>query len=170
MADYCKIEIDVRKHVKKYIVYHLGKHPLSYSLDQDIELNTQNFISGFIFTLLKKQYTFRKNKKPIIFNNKRLDEKIKISLPQRYYGSIDARYNFIGIAEKGEIKLDDFIDGLMKKEMFIMCESYRNNKRTVKEAINDFCELYSITDDDIQISSLTREYNRMLNQLNNKKI
>lgn len=170
MADKCKIEIDVRSHVKKYILYHLGKYPLSYSLDQDIELNTQNFISGFIFNLLKEQYHFKKNKKPIVFNNKRLDQKINISLSQRYYGNIDARYKFIGISEKGEIKLDDFIDGLMKKEMFIMCESYRNNNRTVKEAINDFCELYSITEDDIQYSSLTREYNRTLNKLKHNKI
>ena len=165
MAQYFNLEIDVRLHVKKYILYHLSDKPLSYNLDQPVKINTQNSIGLFILSLLEEQFKVKAKKKPIIFNNKKLNHKIDLLLSERYYGKIDARYKLIGISDKGEIKLDDFIDGLMKKEMFIMCESYRNNGRKIKEAINDFMDLYNITEEDIQRDSLYREYKRMVNQL-----
>lgn len=170
MPKYCKIEIDVRPHVKKYITYHLGKQPLSYSLDQEIKLDVRNFIGCFILQLLQEQFVLKKNKKQIVYNNKRLNDKITIALSELHYAKIDPRYTFIGIQDKGEILLDDFIDGIMKKEMFIMAESYKLNNRTVKDAISDFMLLYSITDDDIQSDSLYREYNRMFNKLNHSKL
>lgn len=164
MASYLHLQIDVREHVKKYIIYHLGTHPLSYNLDEPVKINTQNSIGLFILSLLEEQYRSKLKKKPIIVNNKKLNHKINLMLSERYYGKIDARYKLIGIADKGEIKLDEFIDGLMKKEMFIMAESYRNNGRKIKEAINDFMSLYNITDEDIQLDSLYREYKRMVNK------
>lgn len=155
MASRYEIEINVRPHIKKYLIHHLNNKPITYDTEQPIELTNRNVIGLFITNLLKEQSFFDKKKK----ENKAQEGKIKVSIPERYYKDIDPRYKFIGIDESSEIRIDRFLDSLLKMELFIFCDAYRaTDKLKIKDAITDFMDYYNITEEDIKHETLYRKY------------
>ncbi|MCO6499122.1 MAG: hypothetical protein J5I47_01950 [Vicingus serpentipes] len=163
MPSYYKLEIDVSPHVKKYIAYHLCDNPVHIDFDADVKLDKNHHIGLFILSLIQKQYKLQKNKKDIKYNNKKINAKVNVLLSERYEKDIDPRCNMLGIDENGVRKLDMFVDGLFRQELFLYLNSYqmvKGENRKIKEGALLFYKKYSLTDEDIPLDTLLKSYNR----------
>jgi hypothetical protein len=160
MADYL-LDIEVSPHVKKYIVYHLSPNPFQLDFNKEVKLDKRSHIGVFILHLLKKQYHIQKKKeRPIKYNNKKITDSIKISIANKPEQHIDPQYSFIGIDDLGVRRLDVFIDGMFRNELYLYLNSYQMIKGKIKEGLELFYKKYQLNDEDIPVETLLRDYRR----------
>lgn len=166
MSSYYKIEIDVSPHVKKYIVYHLSNNPCSINLDQEheVKLDKTHHIGLYILSLLQKEFKFKKNRNRVLrYNNKKISSKINVLLAERYEKDIDPRCNKLVVNDDGIRRLDMFIDGLFRQELYNHLDNYqliKQSQRKIKEGLLIFYKKYSLSEEDIAVETLLRDYRR----------
>jgi len=145
------IDVPVRPHVLKFLQFYLGEH---YFLSEDDQFGS---------------YLFAQMRRPR--RDARRDHVLE-SYPAKwrvYYGSVNAKKQGLRLTGKVVQKFDKWVDDVMKTEMvgYVNCEVKYGNK--IKYAIEEYLTEHGMSEDDVQVETLYKHYQRKSNERKKKK-
>ena len=148
------LDFPVKPHVAKYLLTHLGENPYVLS-------NSDRF-GKMLFHLLRRQLKGR------MFHATSREECTAMltmdmsNFPVHQYGLTELTNYTI-------YQFNDFVDELMKEELYIWIRKFVNRSTTRRDVIVDFMAAYDLREEDIQYETLRKAVQRNVKLPNYKK-
>jgi hypothetical protein len=133
--------IPVKSHVKKYLSHHVAVDPFKVSI------NNQFGILLFM-SLSFKQWI--PNEERLSYNDRML-----IEIPN-YHSSKQGPF----ISNRKIELFNDMVEKMMKWELFLKLNLCNHKKGDIKRVIENFRDMYNITDCEMEYHNLRKAYNR----------
>lgn len=145
------IDVPVRPHVLKFLQHYLGEH---YFLSDDDQFGM------YLFALMRRPR-----------RDARRDHVLEAYQGKWrvHYGSVPAKKLGLHLTGKVVQKFDKFVDDILKHELVghVNCEVKYGNK--IKYAIEEFLSERGMSEDDVQVETLYKHYQRKSNERKAKK-
>lgn len=150
------LEFPVKPHVRKYLLTHLGAEPYVLS-------NADRF-GKMLFHLLRRQLKGRLHQ---AVSREGCTQLLPVDLrnfPVRQYGLTE-------LTDYTIYQFNDFVDELLKEELYFWIRQFVNRRKTIREVILDFMAGYDLLEEDIQYETLRKAVQRnvSLKELKKKK-
>lgn len=139
------LDFPVKPHVRKYLLTHLGTDPYVLS-------NSGRF-GKMLFHLLRRQL---KGKLHHAGSREDCTQTLVLDLrnfPVHQYGLTELTNYTI-------YQFNDFVDELLKEELYIWVRRFVTGKNTIREVIIDFMAGYDLREEDIQYETLRKAVQR----------
>lgn len=142
------LDFPVKPHVRKYLSVHLG--PATYVLS-----NTGRF-GRLLFHLLRRQV-----KGKLHHAAYRQDCTAVLSLDLKNFPA--HQYGLKEVTDYTIFQFSDFVDEMLKEELYVWIRQHVNRTTTIKEVIVDFMAGYDLREEDIQYETLRKAVQRNCN-------
>ncbi|OUJ68611.1 hypothetical protein [Hymenobacter crusticola] len=148
------LDFPVKPHVAKYLLTHLGVNPYVLS-------NSDRF-GKMLFHLLRRQLKGR------LFHATSREECTAVlqldmcNFPVHQYGLTE-------LTNYTVYQFNDFVDELLKEELYIWIRKFVNRTTTRRDVIVDFMAAYDLREEDIQYETLRKAVQRNVKLKNYKK-
>ena len=139
------LDFPVKPHVRKYLNVHLGHG--------DYMLSTANRFGKMLFQLLRRQL---KGKLHHAGTRDGCTQVLRLDLhnfPAHQYGLSE-------FTDYSIFHFNDFVDEILKEELFLWIKQFVNRRTTIKEVIVDFMAAYDLREEDIQYETLRKAVQR----------
>jgi len=154
------VHLPIKSYLKKYLI---KKYGTSY------KISSNSLLGIFLIEILDKQYRKEhrqikeKNYYPIIIP-KVIVEKVGFDFPT----SKMRRFELM-IKQLFRNELDSHVDIAINAELYVNIND-KKYKLDVMKAIKQYLEFYDITEDELRLDSLYRDYKRIKNEIGHKKV
>lgn len=139
------IDLPVQAHVQKFLLATAGPN---------YALTTKDIYGICLNSLLTKIPSVEPS-------TKKYEHTFQVKIPERYYAA-----NGMFIEKKNLYQFDKIVDKLFRQLAYIQAVMLQKSTQTAYlDTIRSFCEMYGITEDDIALDSLYRDFKRKKTQL-----
>jgi hypothetical protein len=147
----CYFTFKVKPHVRKYLRKIYGNR---------IEVTKRDHIGQMIYFLLKENNRHSKYDKFL----SRYTASIEVSISDQFLFKYGARY----LTSFSLVQFNNFVESLIKEELYAFVEGCTSLGETVKFAILEFQRKYDFSEDDITYDCLLKAWQRNQTEINNK--
>lgn len=139
------LDFPVKPHVLKYLNGHLGYGPYT--------LSTADRFGKFLFHLLRRQLKGRLHHAG---SREGCTRRLTLDLtnfPAHQYGLSE-------FTDYSVFHFNDYVDDLLRQELYTWVRNFVNHQRTTKEVIIDFMAAYDLREEDVQYETLRKSVQR----------
>lgn len=150
---YCNVTIYCQPHVVKFIQNYKGFKESPVIID-----NRENFMVSSLmrFFIMKKRNFHNSYKRPKCINQSYMPTEIRLNKELW-------KNDLLFVHPSDFVRLNNIIHGFFMAKLesyYVAAKTYQSEKKSNIEIILDFCSLYEIDDEDVNVDSLLRQLYR----------
>jgi hypothetical protein len=149
-----KLDFPVKPHVRKYLNMHLGVGAYVIS--------SADRFGKMLFHLLRRQLKGKLSHAGSRVGCTKVLELDLSNFPAHQYGLTE-------LTPYTVYQFNDFVDELMKEELYLWVRNFVNRRTTIREVILDFMAAYDLREEDVQYETLRKAVQRNVNVAELKK-